>query len=56
MRWPVIMSGVVCVAMLALGFNLLLPLSSGLEGVCDLTRRRVRCGLFGLADGAWRNS
>ena len=24
MRWPVIVSGVVCVTMLALGFNLLL--------------------------------
>ena len=45
MSWPVILSGV-AVAMLALGFNLLLPLSSGLEAVCDLTRRRVRCGLF----------
>jgi hypothetical protein len=29
MSWPVMLSGVVCVAMLALGFNLLLPLSSG---------------------------
>ena len=31
MSWPVIMSGVVCVALLALGFNLLLPLGSGLD-------------------------
>ena len=31
MSWPVILSGVVCVTMLALGFNLLLPLGSGLD-------------------------
>ena len=36
MSWPVILSGVVCVTMLALGFNLLLPLGSGLETVCVL--------------------
>jgi hypothetical protein len=32
----VILSGVVCVAMLALGFNSLLPLGGGLETVCVL--------------------
>ena len=36
MNWPVILSGVVCVTMLALGFNLLLPLGSGLGTVCVL--------------------
>ena len=36
MSWPVILSGVVCVAMLALGFSLLLPLGSGFETVCIL--------------------
>ena len=36
MSRPVILSGVVCVTMLALGFNLLLPLRSGLETVCVL--------------------
>jgi hypothetical protein len=46
MSWPVILSGVVCVAMLALGFNSLLPLGSGLETVCVLNRRRLRYGLF----------
>ena len=40
MSWPVILSGVVCVAMLALGFNLLLPLGSGLETVCVLSPSR----------------
>ena len=32
MSWPVIMSGVTCVAMLALGFNLLLPELRGKVG------------------------
>jgi hypothetical protein len=36
MSRPVISSGVVCVAMLALGFNLLLPLGSSFETVCIL--------------------
>jgi len=36
MSWPVILSGVVCVTMLATGFNLLLPLGSGLETMCVL--------------------
>jgi hypothetical protein len=39
MSWLVILSGLVCVTMLALGFNLLLPLGSGLE-------TGVRYGLF----------
>lgn len=34
MNWPVILSGVVSLATLALGFDLLLPLASGLEPVC----------------------
>ena len=42
MSRPVILSGVVCVTMLALGFNLLLPLRSGLETVCVL----IAYGLF----------
>ena len=51
MSWPVILSGVVCVAMLALGFNLLLPLSSVLETVCDLTVASAVV-FFDLVDGA----
>lgn len=34
MNWSVILSGVVSLATLALGFDLLLPLASGLEPVC----------------------
>ena len=52
MSWPVILSGVVCVAMLALGFNLLLPLGSGLETVCVLTGVASAMVFFSLVDGA----
>ena len=52
MSWPVIMSGVTCVAMLALGFNLVLPLGSALEAVCLLTGVASAVVFFGLADGA----
>ena len=52
MNWPVILSGLVSVAMLALGFNLLLPLGSGLEPVCVLTGVASAMVFFGLVDGA----
>ena len=52
MSWPVILSGVVCVAMLALGFNLLLPLGSGLETVCVLIGVASAMVFFGLVDDA----
>ena len=53
MNWPVILSGVVCVTMLALGFNLLLPLgSSGLKTVCVLIAVASAIVFFGLGDGA----
>jgi hypothetical protein len=52
MSWPVIVSGVTCVAMLALGFNLLIPLGGGLETVCDLAAVASGVLFFGLVDGA----
>jgi hypothetical protein len=52
MSWPVILSGVVCVAMMALGFNLLLPLGSGLEAVCVLIAVASAMVFFGLVDDA----
>ena len=52
MSWPVILSGAVCVTMLAMGFNLLLPLSSGLETVCVLIGVASAMVFFGLADDA----
>jgi hypothetical protein len=50
--WPVIVSGVVCVTMLALRFNLLLPLGSGLETVCVLIGVASAMVFFGLVDDA----
>jgi hypothetical protein len=52
MSWPVVLSGVVCVAMLALGFNLLLPLGNGLETACILTGVASAMVFFGLVEGA----
>jgi len=52
MSWPGIWSGVLCVAMLALGFNLLLPLGSGLETVCVFIAVASAVVFFGLVDGA----
>ena len=52
MSWPIIMSGVACVAMLALGFNMLLPLGSGLETACVLTGVASGLVFFSLMDGA----
>ena len=62
-----ILSGVVCVAMLALGLNLLLPLGSGLETVCVLIAVASAMVFFGLrcafaikscrtGRGVWRGS
>jgi hypothetical protein len=52
MSWPVIVSGVVCVTMLAPGFNFLLPLGSGLETMCVLIAVASAMVFFGLVDGA----
>ena len=52
MSWPVILSGVICVTMLAMGFNLLLPLGSSLETVCVLIAVASAIVFFGLMDGA----
>jgi len=52
MSWPVILSGVVCVTMLALGFNLLLPVGNGLEAACVLIAVASAIVFFGLMDGA----
>ena len=51
MSRPVILSGVVCVAMLA-PFNLLLPLGSGFETVCILIGVASAMIFFGLVDDA----
>ena len=51
MTWPVIVSGLICAAMLALGFNLLLPLGSGMESVCVLTGVASAMIFFCLVEG-----
>jgi hypothetical protein len=48
----VILSGVICVTMLAMGFNLLLPLGSSLETVCVLIAVASAIVFFGLMDRA----
>jgi hypothetical protein len=55
MSWPVILSGVVCVTMLALGFNLLLPLGRSFDAVCILIAVASAMAFFGLVDDASRN-
>ena len=52
MNWPVILSGVVCVTTLALGFNLVLPLGSGFETVCILIAVASAMVFFGLVEDA----
>jgi hypothetical protein len=52
MKWLVILSGLVGVTMLALGFNLLLPLGSGLETGCVLIGVASAMVFFGLMDDA----
>ena len=52
MSWLVILSGLVCVTMLALGFNLFLPLGTGLETVCVLIAVASAMVFFSLMDGA----
>jgi hypothetical protein len=52
MNGPAVLSGVICVAMLALGFNLLLPLSNGLDTVCVLTGVASAMVFFGLVEDA----
>jgi hypothetical protein len=47
----VILSGMVCVTMLALGLNFLLPLGSGLQTACILIAVASAILFFGLMDG-----
>jgi len=51
MSWSVILSGMVCVTMLALGLNFLLPLGSGLQTACLLIAVASAILFFGLTDG-----
>ena len=52
MRWTVIGSGSASVALLALGFNLILPLSDVLDNMCVLVGAVSTVIFWALVDGA----
>jgi hypothetical protein len=52
MRWAVILSGLGAAAMLALGFNVILPLGAAADSVCDLAGVVSAIVFLGLAEGA----
>jgi hypothetical protein len=52
MRWAVILSGIGAAAMLALGFNMILPLGGAADTLCDLADVASAIVFLGLAEGA----
>jgi len=52
MRWAVILSGIGAAAMLALGFNIILPLDRVADTLCDLAGVASAIVFLGLAEGA----
>jgi len=52
MRWAVILSGIGAAAMLALGFNIILPLDRVADTLCDLAGVASAIVFVGLAEGA----
>jgi hypothetical protein len=52
MRWAVILSGIGAAAMLALGFNIILPLGGAADTLCDLAGVASAVVFLGLAEGA----
>jgi hypothetical protein len=52
MRWAVILSGIGAAAMLALGFNIILPLGGAADTICDLAGVASAVVFLGLAEGA----
>ncbi|SRR5260370_24432909 len=52
MDWAVILSGAVCVARLALGLDMILPLGSALETLCGLIAIASATVFFGLVEGS----
>ena len=50
MSWPTIFAGLGAVAMFALGFNTIVPLSDGVDTVCDLAGIVCVMLFFGIAD------
>lgn len=52
MRWALVLSGMGAAAMLALGFNMILPLGGVADSVCDLAGVASAMVFLGLAEGA----
>ena len=52
MSWALIWSGGLAAALLALGFNVILPLDPSLGTLCDLAGISASIVFVGLADGA----
>ena len=52
MRWALILSGMGAAAMLALGFNMVLPLGGLADTLCDLAGVASAVVFLGLAEGA----
>jgi hypothetical protein len=51
MTWVLIVTGLSGAAMLALGCNVIVPLSSGIAGLCDLIAVASILAFCGLTDG-----
>lgn len=51
MSWLLIATGLGATLLLALGFNLIVPLSSGISDFCDLAGIASAMVFFGLTDG-----
>ncbi len=51
MRWVVILSGIGAAVMLALGFNMILPLGGVADTLCDLAGVVSAIVFLGLAEG-----
>jgi hypothetical protein len=51
MTWLLIVTGLGAAVLLALGFNLIVPLSNGIGGLCDLAGIASAVVFLGLTDG-----
>lgn len=51
MRWSLVVSGMIGAAMLALGSDLVVPMSATVSGLCDLGGIASAIAFIGLAEG-----
>ena len=52
MSWGLVLTGVLSVTLLALGFNMVTPLGPGLDTICNLAGVASGTMFIGLAEGA----